>query len=170
MGNIAVATLSALVIFLPWLFEFIALRSNSEEFLNSYQILHKINILILGYALFAFLTSMIREILKDMQDLKGDKEFGCRTMPVVIGIFKTKIVVVFFIIISIALLAYGQYILFSENLNIVFWYFLITVQPLFIYLFIKTIKAKSTEDYKFLSNTSKIIMLAGILSMQLFLF
>jgi len=40
---------------------------------------------------------------------------------------------------------------------------------LFIYLFIKTIKAKTSEDFNFLSNTSKIIMLAGILSMQLLL-
>ena len=169
MGNIVVGLLSALVIFLPWLFEFISLRSNSSEFLNAFQVLHKINILIWAYSLFAFLTSIIREILKDMQDRKGDKEFGCRTMPVVIGIFKTKIVVAFFIFISVVALAYGQFILLSENLDVVFWYFMIAVQPLFIYLFVKVLKAKSIEDYKFLSNTSKIIMLAGILSMQLFL-
>lgn len=169
MGNFAVAILSALVIFLPWLFEFISLRSNPDEFINAYQVLHKINIFIWSYALFAFLTSIIREILKDMEDLKGDKEFGCRTIPVVIGVFKTKFVVGFFILISIATLAYGQVFMFSENFHMLFWYFMIAVQPLFIYLFIKTLKAKTSEDFNFLSNTSKIIMLAGILSMQILL-
>lgn len=169
LGNIVVALLSALVIFLPWLFEFIALRSNSNDFINSIQVLYKINFLTWSYALFAFLTSIIREALKDIEDREGDMKFSCRTMPVVLGVFKTKFVVAFFIFITMAALVFGQVLLITENYKIVFWYFMIAVQPLFIYLLIKLIKAKSVEDFRFLSNTSKIIMLAGILSLQLFL-
>jgi 4-hydroxybenzoate polyprenyltransferase len=46
--------------------------------------------MVIAYALFAFCFTLIREIIKDMEDLKGDSTFGCKTLPVVVGIRKTK--------------------------------------------------------------------------------
>ena len=49
--------------------------------------------LIITYAGFAFFITLIREIIKDMEDLKGDQTFGCQTLPIVWGMRKTKFVI-----------------------------------------------------------------------------
>ena len=49
------------------------------------------NSLVIIYALFAFFMTLVREVIKDMEDLKGDNSFGCKTLPIVWGIRKTKI-------------------------------------------------------------------------------
>src|SRR5690606_19191379 len=46
--------------------------------------------LIFIYAVFAFFISLIREIVKDIEDMKGDAFHGCRTLPIVVGIRRTK--------------------------------------------------------------------------------
>ena len=47
-------------------------------------------ILVHTYALFAFSISLIREIVKDMEDWKGDADFGCKTLPIILGVRKTS--------------------------------------------------------------------------------
>ena len=46
-----------------------------------------------GFAAFAFLATLIREIIKDMQDQMGDRELECHSLPVVLGEQPTKIIV-----------------------------------------------------------------------------
>lgn len=46
--------------------------------------------LILSYALFAGFITLIREIIKDMEDMKGDERFGCKTLPIIWGVAHTK--------------------------------------------------------------------------------
>src|SRR5688500_12898531 len=48
------------------------------------------HMLIITYASFAFFMTLIREIIKDMEDLKGDHTFGCKTLPIVWGMRRTK--------------------------------------------------------------------------------
>jgi 4-hydroxybenzoate polyprenyltransferase len=38
------------------------------------------------YTSFAFIISLIREVIKDMEDMDGDRKYGCRTMPIVWGL------------------------------------------------------------------------------------
>src|SRR5690606_19798788 len=51
------------------------------------------HMLIITYASFAFFITLIREIIKDMEDLKGDLTFGCQTLPIVWGMRRTKYVI-----------------------------------------------------------------------------
>src|SRR6185436_17138574 len=60
-------------------------------------------ILILIYALFSFFMTLVREIIKDMEDLKGDNTYGSKTLPIVWGIRKTKIIL-YLLIISFSLM------------------------------------------------------------------
>ncbi|WP_246070116.1 geranylgeranylglycerol-phosphate geranylgeranyltransferase [Mangrovivirga cuniculi] len=71
-GNFSVAILTALSIFSV----FLVFPQNIEK--------------VLLYSYFAFTLTLIREIIKDMEDIKGDEEFGCRTIPIVLGLRKTK--------------------------------------------------------------------------------
>ncbi len=168
-GNIIVALISSFyaVIYL-WLFEFFMLKSNPITFPDTVKVFELLNPVIWSYFGFAFLVSVIREIIKDVEDIEGDKKIGSRTMPIILGFTKTKIVLISLIIICFVLLAFAQYYLYLNSFQKVFWYLAIVVQPLLIYLCYLLIRSKSREDYHFPGNTAKIIMLAGILSMQLF--
>jgi 4-hydroxybenzoate polyprenyltransferase len=59
-----------------------------------------------GFALFALLTTLIREIVKDLQDQTGDRELECHTLPIVIGDTWTKTMVTLLIAATIALLGW----------------------------------------------------------------
>lgn len=167
IGNFVVAILSALTLFLVWLFEFFALRLDAGVFVEMREAIPYINTYILAYVAFAFLVSLIREIIKDIEDREGDEAAKCKTLPLIIGVQNTKFIIGSLILSAIALMAFVQIVLWKNNLDYLFWYFLIAVQPLFVYLLIHLIKAKEKEDFHFMSLISKVIMLAGILSIQL---
>lgn len=121
-------------------------------------------ILINIYALFAFSISLIREIIKDMEDWKGDASFGCKTLPIIWGIRKTK----FIIYLMIGGFGFLIFYLtqFLDN-NILYYYF--SALSLFIFYFLHLLmKADKVKDFHFLSSYCKLIMLSGILSMLLF--
>jgi 4-hydroxybenzoate polyprenyltransferase len=119
------------------------------------------NLLILVYAVFAFFMTLIREIIKDMEDLKGDHTFGCRTLPIVWGFRKTKILVysilTFF---SIGVLMLNFYFTRLPE-----YYFLIFLFPLLVVLVIRLARADTKKDFAWLSTFCKIIMILGILSL-----
>jgi 4-hydroxybenzoate polyprenyltransferase len=119
------------------------------------------NLLILTYATFAFFITLVREIVKDMEDLKGDTTFGCKTLPIIWGFRKTK----FFI--------YGILALFSLvvlALNFIFsklpeYYFLLFLFPSLVVFLVRLIRADTKKDFTWLSTFCKFIMLLGILSL-----
>jgi 4-hydroxybenzoate polyprenyltransferase len=102
-----------------------------------------------------------------MEDIAGDKEYGCRTLPIVIGIQRSKYIVTFLVSLTILFLAFGQWTFLNRGWMLVFWYFFVVVQLPMIYLLYKLYQAAGREEYHFLSNLCKLIMVAGILSMQL---
>ena len=165
-GNFIVSSLSAFVILIVWLFEFFWLRTNADLFVDVIPVIRGVTSIFLGYALFAFLVSMVREIIKDMEDKEGDTTYGCKTLPLVAGLVNTRYIVAAVIITTILLLGYAQLILYRLSLLIVFWYFFITVQSGAIYLLIKLFHARDKQDFHFLSNLCKLIMVAGILSLE----
>jgi 4-hydroxybenzoate polyprenyltransferase len=167
IGNVIVSLLSAMVIFIVWYVEFLHLQTNPENFVI---ILPNMSVTIwflFIYAGFAFTVTMIREIVKDLEDMKGDRENGCTTLPVVIGVRKTKIVVAFIVFIILLLILYCCRMAFlSRHFGILLYLGFIVGGPL-IYFLVKLFPSKNVEDYHFLSMLCKVIMIAGILTMQL---
>lgn len=120
-------------------------------------------VLILIYALFSFFMTLVREIIKDMEDLKGDNTYGCKTLPIVWGIRKTKIMLYLLIIVfSIIVAVINQ---LYVNLPIIYFVMLLFV-PL-AWLVTRLVRADTKKDYGWLSSFCKVIMLLGILSMTL---
>jgi len=119
------------------------------------------NALIPVYAAFAFFMTLVREIIKDMEDLKGDHTFGCKTLPIVFGMRKTKFIIygtlLVFAFTVVALSPYYAALLF-------YYYLLFLFVPLLILLY-RLIRADTKRDFARLSNFCKLIMLLGILSM-----
>lgn len=119
-----------------------------------------------GLSFFAFLSSLIREIVKDMQDREGDVAAGCRTLAIVLGPEKTKRTVQLLVLLMIALLAFLQVYWVCGNILFFFMpliiYCVIFIQlPCFLILW-KINKASVAEDYKKISRWIKVIMFAGI--------
>jgi 4-hydroxybenzoate polyprenyltransferase len=167
VGNLIVSFLSALVIFILWLFEFLHLRLNSADFSAVVSNFKSVNQFFIAYGLFAFLTTLFREIIKDVEDFEGDKEYSLHTLPLTVGIKNTKYIIAILVFAAILLLTYGEIVVFRRELTIVFWYLLFVVQVPFLFLLYKLSAARNKEDYHYLSSLSKLIMLAGILSIQL---
>jgi len=124
-----------------------------------------LNRITLGYALFAFLISLIREIIKDMEDVKGDASFDCRTLPIVAGIRNTKLVlyplVALFLVFLLVVVFHRRTALLFDS------YMLLLVLLPSVWLVIKLARSDRRRDFAYLSSLNKFIMLTGILSMLL---
>jgi 4-hydroxybenzoate polyprenyltransferase len=121
-------------------------------------------VLIYTYALFAFAITLVREIIKDMEDVKGDANFGCKTLPILMGIRNTKVLLYVLIALFIFFLVYmaaevDKFVL--KN------FFILLILPV-AYLVIRLVRADSRKEFSFLSLYCKFVMLAGIISMMFF--
>jgi 4-hydroxybenzoate polyprenyltransferase len=119
--------------------------------------------LILVYAVFAFFMTLVREIIKDMEDMKGDNTYGCKTLPIVWGIRKTKATL--YVIIAVFSIAVVLINYFYVKLSLIYFVMLLFV-PL-VWLTRQLVYADTKKDYRWLSSFCKVIMLLGILSMTL---
>ena len=121
------------------------------------------------YAGFAFVISLIREAIKDIEDQEGDRQYGCNTLPIYAGNRAAKIYISIWIAVLIASLIVLQlYILQFGWLLAVLYSVAFIILPLG-YLLYGLMKATTTKAFSSLSAQTKLIMLAGILSMAFFL-
>jgi len=120
------------------------------------------------YASFAFIISLIREVIKDMEDMEGDRKYGCRTMPIVWGLNASKVFVAVWIIVLVAALTILQfYVLPFGWWHSALYCLLLIIAPL-VWIGSKLFKAQSAADFHRLSVAVKLIMLTGIVSMIFF--
>jgi 4-hydroxybenzoate polyprenyltransferase len=122
------------------------------------------------YAGFAFIISLIREAIKDMEDMPGDAKYGCRTMPIVWGVNATKVYTAVWLVVLIALLILIQvYILQFRWWWPVAYIGALIILPL-LWVLLKLHKAAAPKDFHRLSSWTKAVMFTGILSMIFFYF
>ena len=120
------------------------------------------------YAAFAFIISLIREVIKDMEDMEGDRKYGCRTMPILWGVNASKVFVAVWIIVLIAMIGVVQfYVLPFGWWHSALYCIIFIVAPL-AWIFRKLFRAQSSKDFHALSSVVKLVMLTGILSMIFF--
>lgn len=109
------------------------------------------------FAIFALLISLIREIIKDIEDIKGDLRFGCKTFPIIYGIRKTKVIIyIFLAFLIVTIVGYAFYI---DNRTMK-WYSILMLFPTLIFIY-KIYYADTKRAYHFLSMYCKLIMLSG---------
>jgi 4-hydroxybenzoate polyprenyltransferase len=124
---------------------------------------HTGSALIIIYASFAFFMTLVREIIKDMEDLKGDVTFGCKTLPIMLGLRRTKFVIYFILLLFSATVLILNYFYQVMPLQ---YYTIFLFVPL-LWLLYRLIRADTIRDFARLSAFCKVIMLMGILSMSL---
>lgn len=164
VGNLIVSVSVAFAVFLPWLFEILYLSNNTLILYAVGDTLMLTLPYVLIYTIFAFFMTMMREIIKDAEDFKGDLVTHCRTIPIVLGIKKMNIILGIIVFLLWAVILYYQMVLYYQHsyfaLSIMFiiWISL----PISI---IKLFNRKVDIDYHNYSVLLKIIMLLGVLSM-----
>jgi 4-hydroxybenzoate polyprenyltransferase len=122
------------------------------------------------YAGFAFIISLVREAIKDLEDMAGDAKYGCRTMPIVWGVNATKVYIAVWLIVLLSLLVILQvYVLQYKWWLAVAYSVPAIIFPLFIILF-RLKKSNTSKEYHQLSTLTKLVMFTGILSMVFFYF
>lgn len=113
-----------------------------------------------GFAMFAFITTLTREIIKDIEDYEGDRAYGMNTLPVTIGIRTSKIVVTALLVVTIALL-YLVWALFISDRITLLYLSLLVVLPL-LYVIYLILHGSNRKQLHSASTVMKAVMLAGI--------
>lgn len=116
---------------------------------------------VLLYSVFAFAMTLIREAVKDMEDLEGDKAFDCRTLPIIWGIAGTKR----YIGLIVLLLSVSTVVVHLHIRPLPVAYFMALILLPLAWFSYKMIQADTVREYHGLSRLLKFIMLTGILSM-----
>jgi 4-hydroxybenzoate polyprenyltransferase len=161
IGNIIVALLTAMVPLLVVFYEWPALY---KYYTINAIILPKINFIIYwvgGFALFAFLTNLSREIIKDIEDFEGDLAYGRNTVPVVIGVLSSKILSVVLITVTIILLYLAWHFFVSDTITLIYLTVAI-VFPLLVVIY-KLLISNEKKQIHSASRIMKIVMLTGML-------
>lgn len=143
IGNMSISLLSGMSILLVLVF---------------FHSAHKIAFI---YALFAFLIVLIREVLKDIEDVKGDEAFGVQTVPVIWGIRGAKMIIYLVVLSGSALLLY----LLISLQNLILTYYFLGLMPLFIWFIYRLIKADTMKHFRRLHLFCDTIVFTGLLSL-----
>lgn len=167
VGNLLISLLTAWVILVIYFAELSVTRFTDPAYRNSINSVFKYAII---YSSFAFIISLVREVVKDIEDREGDARYGCRTMPIVWGLPATKMFA------GVWLFVLGSALLIVQLYGIMkgWWigsvYCLIFVLMPLGNILRRLLKANTTTDFHRLSTQIKLVMLAGIVSMVFFKF
>lgn len=172
VGNFVVAFLTAVAVFLPAFADYelqYAFRDIKLPVINNKMYnLRLIIAIAAAYAFFAFLISLVREIIKDMEDIEGDREFGCNTLPIVAGINNTKLIAIGLLLLIVGLILFLQIKqAWWESLP-VFGYTILFVQVPLLILSVKLFLSDEKKHFKVASMIAKVVMVGGILSLPVF--
>lgn len=166
IGNVLVAAITA------WSITVLAILEDNLKWPAAAQYLtfnlNKIFLLTILYTAFAFIVSLIREVVKDMEDVNGDSQYGCRTMPIVWGLSACRVFVAMWLVVLILMLIVTG-IFLSTSL---WWLFIIYALVFILFPLLSILRnlfhAQNAADYNRISKHIKLVMLTGILSMLFF--
>lgn len=126
------------------------------------------NLGVWAYAAFAFVSTLIREVIKDLEDMKGDAAHDCRTLPIVLGIAKTRPIVYAFLVLFFALVLASAF--YRQNDTLFGIYLGLAVLGPGLLIGWRLRRADRSRHFAALSALCKIMMLTGTLSMLFFRF
>lgn len=173
IGNLIVSLSVAFAVFLPWLFQVLSMLGDQEMLLENQEWMHVTLHIVLIYTVFAFMMTLIREIVKDMEDVKGDGRSHCRTIPVVWGMNTALIIVIALSFLTCLGVSITSDYLYKEFGLSITSYMLKASYLLLLgfgiasntYSLLNDKSKKTGKNFHIQSIAMKIIMLIGVLSM-----
>ncbi len=167
IGNYLISALTAWVILIISLSELNFITLEQPAMLEATNKITRLGAL---YAGFAFIITLIREAIKDLEDRHGDAKYGCKTMPILWGVNATKVYVAVWLIVLLAAVIILQVYVVPFRWWWPLGYSVVFILLPLLYIFIKLYRATSPSDYHQLSTWTKFVMFRGIISMSFFYF
>lgn len=156
VGNLIISGLVGLSLLLVILFDIFPAINEVDR---SMQL--KVSGVVGYYAVAAVYFNLMREWVKDIEDMNGDKNGGRNTLPIVLGAERTKTIVFGFGVLAFFMLVLFCYY-YLYTFPFLLFYFLILLGGVLLLFCIKTWHAEKPKHYGFLSLLLKIIMLLGV--------
>ncbi|SDJ78395.1 4-hydroxybenzoate polyprenyltransferase [Flavobacterium noncentrifugens] len=163
VGNVIIALLLAVSVLIVPVFDMFPMIYNGNR-----EVMATVFSVISDYAVFAFILNLIREMVKDLEDVDGDYNQGMNTLPIALGRKRTsKLIFGLSIVPVLLVLYYTNKYFFSNNLLLITIYILLFVAAPLIYFTVKMWDAKSVKDFRHLSLVLKLVILFGVFSIAL---
>jgi len=158
VGNIIISLLVSLSILIVGIFDIIPAitEANTVEQYYAFRVL-------IDYAIFAFILMLLREIVKDAEDMDGDKILNMKTLPILLGKKNTNKFIFTLSFLPLILVTNYSFQNFSD-VPLTLAYMLIVVLIPLLFFMTKILYAKSKKEYTYTSKLLKFIMLLGMLS------
>lgn len=153
IGNLIVSVFCALAVYLPWYVQ------SPEVQLAQWEKAGVVGF----FTVFAFLITLIREVIKDLEDFEGDRTVSGKTLPAVIGEHRTRLTALFVIVLTVVVSGYwlvveGRFFpLFSQI------YFILLICAPLLYIAWQTHHAQNKEAFSRISQYLKLLMFSGTL-------
>jgi 4-hydroxybenzoate polyprenyltransferase len=164
-GNVIISLLTAWVVLVMGFVNLYLIMINNSSLQLSISDVSHISKFTFLYAGFAFLISLIREVIKDIEDIEGDRKYGGQTMPIVWGIHVSKVFSGTLLIILLGCITILEVYIIQFKWWYTLGYCIIFISLPLIRAVLLLLKARTAEEFCKLSNLIKYIMLTGILSM-----
>jgi 4-hydroxybenzoate polyprenyltransferase len=148
IGNFLIASLTALSIF-----NVLFINCFDSYFLTF--VYHQLPFFIL-----VFLLTFAREIIKDLEDIKGDKLMNSKNIASSLSLVKTKAIIVFTLLITLFLYIFWTLMWHDKEILTIYN---ILINFMIAFSIYKVIFSKNKKDFRFISNLLKVIMILGIL-------
>lgn len=163
IGNVVVALVLSLSVIVVGMFDVLPMMGYAD--VELWAKMKLILSILLDYSIFAFVINLIREIVKDAEDIEGDNAEGLRTLAVIIGVKKTaKVIFAMALLATVLLLWYINNNLMENYLYPAVIYCLVAVVGPMVFFLIKIWNAENKEDFSLLSKILKYVIFFGILS------
>jgi 4-hydroxybenzoate polyprenyltransferase len=162
VGNILISVLIALSILIVGVFDVLPAIEASN--VDGQIVAMKV---ITHYACFAFFINLIREIVKDIQDINGDKNDGLNTLPIAIGRKRATIVVFVLGILAVVAVIFYMYLFLYSSQILVLYFLLLVVAPL-LYFCVQAYSAQTSKELSRISVILKAVMFFGMCSIPLY--
>jgi len=160
IGNLVVALLLAISVIIIGVFDLYPVTNQENR-----PVMGLLFSILIDYAIFALIINLIREIVKDLEDVAGDSNLGMNTLPIAFGVSRTTKLVFGLSFIPVYLIInYINSYLFDSNLFIGTLYGIVFILAPLLYFSVKIWSAKTTKDFHHLSTILKGILFFGILS------
>lgn len=116
---------------------------------------------ILGFSFFAFLTTLVRELQKDLADVKGDRADGCRTVPIVLGMRWAKAITLLYLALATVAVLWVRMTLLHDKVS--YWYIgFLVIAPLLLSAGF-TYNATTRREFSTAGNLMKVAMVLAVL-------
>lgn len=160
--NLTIAVLAALVLIVVGIFDLMPALTEANQ--GGLQVIF---LIILDYAFFAFSLTFLREIVKDIQDMDGDKNADLKTLPIVLGVQRTVTISFVLGVLHIVGVVYYIYQYLYKQPVAILYFLLLVIAPLIVFCILLWSR-KTRQEFGHLATLLKIIMALGMLSMALY--